>query len=245
MYLSKSLINSYLWCPLQCKLQFIDRIKVPLNDALIRGIAVHKAVELYYDNINTDSMYGNPAKEINRAMFLSKQAQQYRYYMIGFYNYEIIRANKCLKCEKELKTYFIPKYRELYIKSKELELSGYIDLVPKLFNDNYGIFDLKSGDPKKGAPKELPEYLKEEMMFYNILFESSHKEEIDLLGIIYTHIKDSFRKVDITDELKNTVLGIIDIVRNSIEMEIFPRTDIPSHCANCDYKLHGKCPIPY
>ena len=245
MYLSKSIINSYLWCPLQCKLQFIDRMKVPPNEALLRGSAVHKAVELYYDELIVEDMYTDIKEEINRAMFLSGQAQKYRYYLTGYYNYEIIRANKCLKYGKDLKTYFIPKYRELYIKSKKLGLSGVIDIVATLFNDNYGIFDLKSSDPKKKVSVELPDYLREEMMFYYILFENTHPEKIDLLGILYSQTKDSFRKVDITDKLKERTLMTIDIVRDGIEMEIFPSTDIPSHCVNCDYKLHQKCPLPH
>jgi len=245
MYLSKSMLNSYLWCPLQCKLQFIDRIKVPPNDAMIRGSAVHKAIELYYNNIDIDNMYENSTKEINRAMFLSKEARNYRYFLNGYYNYEIIRANKYLKYKRDLRIYFMPKYKELYIKSKELELSGIIDIVAKLSNDNYGIFDFKSGDPEKKIPEKLPDYLKEEMMFYYILFGNTHTEKIDLLGILYTQIKDSFRKVDIIDELQVRTLTMIDIVRDGIEMKIFPRTDIPSHCANCDYKLHQKCPSPY
>jgi len=246
MYLSKSTINSYLWCPLQCKLQFIDKIRVPPNEAMLRGTAVHKAVELYYDELIVENMYNNVAKEIDRAMFTSKQANTYRYYMTGFYNYEITRAHKCLKCKPDLlNIYFLPKYKELYMKSKELELSGRLDIVARLFNDKYGIFDLKSGDPKKKVPLKLPDYLSEEMMFYYILFEDTHPEEIDLLGILYSQIKDSFRKVDITDELRKRTIMTTDIVRNGIEIEVFPRTDIPGHCVNCDYKFHQKCPSPY
>ena len=234
MRLSKSIINSYLYCPMQCKLQFIDRIKVPPSEPLIRGGKVHKALELYYDNINVNNLYENYKKEINRAMFLSEEGQKYKYYITGIYNWEIIRANHCITNKKDFETYFIPKYRELKIRTEYLV--GIIDVVHQLFDDRVGVFDYKSGDPLKKVPENLPSYLKEEMIFYHIIFTPEYKEKIGLLGILYTHTKDSLRVVNWTEQLQNRVLDTIDLVRNSIEMEIFPCTDAKYKCISCDYK---------
>lgn len=240
MNLSKSIMNSYLYCPMQCKLQFIDRIKVKPSEPLIRGIAVHKALEKYYDNLNINNMYEDYKKEIDQAMFLSEEAQKYRYYMIGIYNFEIRRALHCIKHKKELKTYFIPKYRELRIESKELGWVGYIDTIPQLFNDKLAILDYKSADPKKKIPDKLSQALQEEIMFYYILFKSVYDDEVGLLGVLYTHIKDSLRNVTYSKELEDKTMYLADFVRSSIEMDVFPKTDAKYKCVGCDYKGHCK-----
>ena len=44
---SFSRYNVYQLCPLKAKLQFIDKIKEPPNDAMQRGADVHDACEAY------------------------------------------------------------------------------------------------------------------------------------------------------------------------------------------------------
>lgn len=233
-YLSKSAINGYLWCPMKYKLQFVDKIKMPPSEPLIRGKAIHSALELYYDNINVNTLYEDYKKEIDSAMFKSEQAQKYKHLMLGFYNFEVIRAGHCIKYKKDFETYFIPKYRELRISNKELELVGIIDTVPVLFNDTIGIFDYKSSE--KEPPKILSEYLKEEIMFYYILFSKEFEDKVGLLGIIYTNSDNPLRTIQHSKELEDKVYDIIDFVRTSIEMGMFPKTKETYKCNICEYK---------
>lgn len=226
-------MNSYLYCPMQCKIQFIDRIKVEPSEALIRGIGAHKALELYYDNIDVDALYNNYKSEITRAMFLSDEGKKWREYVMGFYSWEIIRASHCIKYEKDFETYFIPKYRELRIENKEHNLVGYIDRIDTLFTDKLALFDYKSKEPKDKVPIELPEPLQEEMVFYHILYDSV---DVDMLGILYTHTQNPLRKVVVSDTLINKVFNLINIVRDSIDMELFPYADTMHKCNMCDYK---------
>jgi len=236
LYLSKSMINSYLYCPMQCKLQFIDRIKVEPSEALVRGIAIHKALETYYDNLDVNDLKRDPKMAIYDAMFESEDAQKYKDYMNGIYEWEVRRAFHCMKNNKDFETYFIPKYRELKIRSEDLMWVGVIDNVSQLFDDKVILIDYKSGSLTRKIPKELPNYLKEEMMFYKILFESEYDDDIEMLGIMYTHKQNGFKNIKPTEKLRSNVITISNIVRNGIKIGIFPHTEDLYKCATCDYK---------
>ena len=157
--------------------------------------------------------------------------------MNGYCYFEIKRAVNCIKSGRELKDYFVPMYREIKLRSKEHDLVGVIDRVDRLFTDKVGVFDYKSSDPLKKKKLELTDAQKEELAIYQILYEENFpNDEVDLLGILWTHVRDSIRKFKPEEKYKIKILQTADIVRGAIENSIFPLTDNTFYCHGCDVK---------
>jgi RecB family exonuclease len=223
MTFSFSRLNSFLQCPYQFKLQYINEIKGVQNFFAEYGSYCHSILEKYSKNelsmFELASEYEKnywqsinfkapPNKYVDLNQSYYEQGLDYFENFMGFESYEI------LEVEKEV-NFKIDKYK----------FTGYIDLLLKDKNENLHVVDHKSSDPKSKNSEKAQEYFKQ-MYFYSIpIFEEYGKYPVQL------HI-NAFRKqqwftedfdINKVEEVKNWALETINKIK--METKFLPKSD--------------------
>ena len=229
-YISKSKMVCYDTCPHKYFIRYIEKIKLPtLARPLVVGIDAHRNLENYVKKIDLNLVKENPREGVETAMFQGLMDHQ-KELLTGFKELEIQRASKCIKMDKPLEKYFLPKHTELKIRSDKLGIVGVIDRVDTLFNDTIGIFDYKTGNKK-----EISKWNELELMTYYMLYKDKYPtEDVATSGIIYVSHMNPFKRLIPTPSLEAKIKTYIDNIRESIELDLFAVPDDPMYCP-CEY----------
>ena len=168
--LSKSSIKTYTQCPYKWKLKYIDKLKEPEGEALIRGSAAHKLIEVFY---KTNVFFEN-----GEFAFTDCDRELYE-----FRELERRRMLALLNNKKDPQKYFFPLFQEKKILNNILSLNGIVDAVYlNDADDEYIVIDYKTGKFDGTINK-----YRRELAFYKILLDNSKilDKPVKYWGIIF------------------------------------------------------------
>lgn len=221
IWLSKSKINMYLNCPHRYKLIYIDGLKEPVSEVMIRGSNVHKDIENFYKNGVEwkDKDYFFKPVNVN---------------LKNFIEFERKRAEKCKKHDNP-KKYFMPVFVEKKIKNKVLKVSGIIDAVFYDYNEGNGdyiIIDWKTGKFRENYKSNY----RRELAIYKILLDNSGllDKPIKYYGMFFTDANHLFFEEAKNVSVKAAYKMILN-VRNKIRNSKFG-CNITPLCNWCGFK---------
>lgn len=153
-YVTKSMIFSYFFCPVQFKKQYIDKIKQKPTYQMMVGTRVHDYYDTFFKNIDkfdisqwNDTIpddFNEPEREMAE-FFLDFERKRYE------------------ELDYEL---FKPYSTELWCQSEKYHIRGFIDRIDWLNKDEN---ELMLVEYKTGKSFKAPQ-LRQELAFYSILF---------------------------------------------------------------------------
>lgn len=233
MRMSKSKLNTYLNCPYNFKLTYIDKLTEyddePEDGTPLRiGLDVHKIFEDYYI-LPAASFVEEPYEEtIGELVYSLPKATQYQEHMDNF-----IAWNAAMVREMGPKDY-IPEYRELKLHDKAHNFNGIIDRAEKT-EDGFRVLDYKTG-----KPKALTQFL-EELALYKYLFEATMHEHVSEVGIYFSKT-GKLRVIELTETDVERALNNLEKARKNILNEVFTKKPsfLCNYCSNriiCDLDL--------
>jgi len=244
-------ITSYLYCPRKLWLKIAKKIKEPPNEKMILGFLKHKVFDIFNKNeqLIVSSIQENLSKEQVFSLYqkhiteITKEIiSTYSNMIKSFYINPEELLNETLKflekdiklrvkaIEKILHLYkgkelwrnLKPKYlTEFEIISSNLGLKGRIDRIK--LEDEIIPYEIKTRE-------NIYEEDKIQLAAYSLLLEDEFGKKIEK-GIIESGKQEE--EVLITQELKNKVLEIAEIIR---KIELGEEPQLPSNfnkCENC------------
>ena len=224
MKLSKTKINTYLRCPYQFRLKYIDEIEGEANKYMIFGREVHLVAEIFLkefsDNlcqINIDHELKKIEKKLNYELghHLSNLAKFFR---------EIESNYNVVAVEKELD-------------SDELNLTGICDVILENRKGDLIIIDYKTGNSNSFSKYRL------ELCYYKLLVENAYKRKVSHVGIFFTKngrlrllkISDNQSKRKYLQPLEiEEAIEIMEDVKVKVESEDFSPNKQYT-CRFCEY----------
>ena len=224
MKLSKTKINTYLRCPFQFRLKYIDEIEGEANKYMILGRKVHKVAEIFLKEFKDN------LSQINIDYELRKIENNLNYEL----TYHIDNLSKFFKIvESKYKVIGIEK--ELV--SDELNLTGICDVILENSEGNLIIIDYKTGNSNSFSKHRL------ELCYYKLLVEEYYNRKVSHVGVFFTkngrlrllEIDDnpSIRKYLQPIEIQNAIE-----IMNDIELKINREEFSPNKqytCRFCEY----------
>lgn len=220
-YITKSMIFSYDFCPVQFYKQYILKERRPPTPAMEVGIRFHEFAERFFGmayevpperwiNFIPES-FTPPEKEM-AAYFIGNEYQ--RYNLLGSED-------------------FMPMACEWWGQSENLKIRGYIDRVDYVNKDEN---TLRLIEYKTGKRAKFPQ-VRQELAFYSLLFNDVTENQYDIthFGIYYPAIKTykefPVRKRDVTYVTKKW-----DKLKNAIE-----KNEFPEKCNDFKRTICGLC----
>jgi len=237
MKMSKSKIQTYINCPLQFKLQYINELP---SDTIWykRDRDIHGICEKFFDFANPNIIQKNPREEMMKVvkMLAGENWEAYKEYLENFVNLEEEMWH--LKTKGSWR----PVLREKYINLGYL--SGIIDRVDyiqkgdvfelgkmaKFDEEGFYLLDYKS------SPSKALKHNMLEMSIYVHLFEQATGIRARKVGIIF--LKDMGVRIgEVTDEDIACALDLMKKVNEKVEAEEFKGVYYDSGvCFWCPYK---------
>jgi RecB family exonuclease len=238
MKLSYSGISTYLECPLQYKLIYKDRLKIPAKPYFSFGSSLHKAAEFFYSAMlatppTLDELLKYYEENWESEGFESEEDER-KHFETGI---EILKKFH----EINSKDYKIPLAVEqsFNVDLNGIVLTGIIDRVDKLPSGNLEIIDYKSGK-KFPTIEELNENL--QLSIYHIAAEKTWGIFPEKLTIYHLRSNTPLSSQRTPEQVRKTMELMLD-VSNEIdkgnfdpELHLFCPCDFPQHCPYFSHK---------
>ena len=205
IWLSPSTVNKFVKCPRSFYLSKLKRIKSKPSIYLIRGIAVHETISMFYD-LNlfncASGEYGSISKELVSLFSVAWGKQKESLNKLNFKKEEL---EFYIKDSEKMIMNFLHRFLmdHEYLKPKpsieesifdyELKTLGRMDKIEK------GRSPPRIIDYKTSRNKEITEDIKRQMTIYHILYKRKYKQNPELL-VDFLRFKDGLVKVKITEE---------------------------------------------
>jgi len=188
IYIRKSMIETYKWCPYQYYLTYIDKIPIPVTYAMVLGTRFHDFAEQFFDisEPSTISLEG----------YTEHEKPLYEWFVA----YEQIRKNK-------VKNY-LPYALEIKLQSERLLLSGTIDRIDIEDDSTYTVVEYKTG--KKIDDNSIVR----QCSLYKLLIEDTLPIHISKYRAINPRIKE-VREYEINERDIKKTLQDIELVREA------------------------------
>ena len=224
MKLSKTKINTYLRCPFQFRLKYIEEIEGDANKYMILGREVHKVAEIFLKE------FGDTLSEINIDYELRKIEKDLNYELTHHVDnlskfFKIVKSNyKVVDIEKELV-------------SDELNLTGVCDVILENSDDDLIIIDYKTGNSNSFSKYRL------ELCYYKLLVEETYNRKVSHVGVFFTK-NGRLRLLEIDDKPSiRKYLQPIEIQKaietmNDVQLKIDKEEFSPNKqyvCRFCEY----------
>ena len=221
MRLSKSAIESYLYCEYSFYLKYIIKFKTPPNLAMTRGTTFHSFCEKFYDRC-----VEYPPEEWEKLIDKSLP-QDEQEYQAWFINEERERYFKLKTDGKE--DLFTPVYREVHLNSPALKLHGYIDAIRWVDKEKktFALVEYKTSKSYK------PGNVKRELAYYRMLWDDTMKDKGTITHTIIMNPQckiNDIKKVSVRN--MNAAKKAIAKVRAALANEEF---DKPMNMFKCEY----------
>ena len=211
MAISKSKAMCFDNCPLKYRFIYIDKLpRQPAGPALENGIKVHDFSESFFDRckIENNNLNFNMPKDMNNDMLNIMEIEHKRF--------------NFLKHHKRLDL-FKPKFLEIHLEDKDLNLHGYIDRIEENRDGTLTLMELKTG-------KQYPT-VKLELDFYRLLCDSN---AIDISSHAVIYSRDAMVK-PIKFTGYNKIKKIINNLTTAIDNDDFkPKKN--KWCHWCEFK---------
>lgn len=240
-WLSPSSINTYMRCPRKFYLRYVRKLKSKPNIHLLRGSAVHKALERFFRE--------------------GYAGERYAYYddtrqaLLNLFDDEWRDRNDTLQGlgleDQDLKFYYSDSQKMLinwlhdYLKG-EIAEEGSSELEKKIFSKKLRTMCVIDRavqerpaiiDYKTCKSAELTDEYKRQMGVCSILYEELTGKNPEAF-IHYLRFTDGLKKVPIDDDYKEYIKRlIIDVHHNTLSED---EKDYPCKCGGwCDKEFHG------
>lgn len=224
MRLTKSMLNTYSFCPHRFQKEYIDKIRFPPTEAMLTGTKLHDFTEWFFSHWTE-----LPPEKWELFIpddFTLREKEMCKVILAG--EKKRYEGLKYLNREDE----FAPPYVEHHIEPEHLELHGYIDRADYWDKEKkeFVIVELKTGFGHN------IQKLKQELAFYKYIFEEAGYGSVPYYLVINPnrrvreYIKASSRSV-------TAVKKRIEILRQAIKDNNFPKTCSPEkkkYCKHCD-----------
>lgn len=221
MRLSKSAIESFLYCEYSFYVKYILKFKTPPNLAMTRGTTFHSFCEKFYDRCVEFS------PEEWEKLIDTSLPQDEQDYQAWFINEERIRYLALKEAGKE--DIFVPAYREVHINSPTLKLHGYIDAIRWIDKKKKTLALVEYKTSKSFKPGNV----KRELAYYRMLWDDQMK---DVGTITHTIIMNPQCKINVANKVSvrnmNAAKKAIERVRAALEAKEF---DKPMNTFKCGY----------
>lgn len=222
MLWSFSRLNSFVQCPYQFKLQYLDKVEGESNFFAEFGTFIHKLLEKYareelevyelvseYEKGYFDAIYHDapPNKYVDLAQSYYNDGLSYLNNFDGFDEFKIIDVEK-----------------EFIFNLDGLKVRGFIDLLVK-DNEGYAIVDHKSANVKSVKEKRAKEYWRQ-LALYSIPIKEEIGEYPKKLHI-NAFRKQNWLTIDfdegIVDDVKKWMLDTVELIKK--EKDWKPKSD--------------------
>ncbi len=221
MRLSKSAIESFLYCGYSFYLKYILKFKTPPNLAMTRGTTFHSYAEKFYDRC-----VEFPPEEWEK-LIDTTLPQDEQDYQAWFISEERTRYLALKAAGKE--DIFMPAYREVHLNSTALKMHGYIDAIRWVNKEKKTLALVEYKTSKSYKPGDV----KRELAYYRMLWEDTMK---DVGTITHTIIMNPQCKINVTSKISarnmNAAKKAIAKIRVALEGRDF---DKPMNTFKCQY----------
>jgi len=235
MRLSPSAIMTHMKCPREFYYSYILRLPQPTSIHLLKGGIVHKALEVFYkgkfckDLESAMSGHYNDAWEAKKedldTLGMTPEELQYEkedgalqlyIYMIKF-RMKMDMLMRCKKASSPSHAYYLlkPKFRELWLEDKDLNLCRFIDKVYKDFDGNLILGDFKTSQRYVFVLKT--DY-KLQTGIYALLYHRCKGIIPDGVSVIYLRFGDEV-VTDVTPSMIKWALDILADVRSKTKTD--------------------------
>ena len=225
LWLSKTKVGTYQACPLQYKLNYVDKVPQAPNKYFEIGIDVHDFHNKLFDSAKV--VCGN----LQFSEFDLGSNRDYKSRIVEHY---LDRWQLCVKHKPDKPSYyFFPITREQKIELSDIGLNGIPDAVMRDFNDRPYVLELKTGSPTKDKIKKY----KNDLIWYKLLFERQSPEYGEVsTGRVYFPRTNQEWEYDLCAAEVERLIADIKEVRAKIELNKFEPTPEASKCNWCGYK---------
>ena len=249
--LSPTKINTYYKCPRSFYYGYMDKKYQPPSIHLVKGNVVHKVLEDFYRGYKPNAkkylmeLFKNTWEKSKKMLSMLEMppeelASHKKDAIMMIMNFYEVHYRKMMgtivqgKAENEQHAFFLtkPKFKELYVKSDELKVRGYIDRVHKGYDGMVTLGDYKTST-KFGIG--FSEDYKRQLGIYALLYEEDNKMA-DFVSIIFLRYGEEFL-LEVTPSLLKFARDSIDYVwekTRSTAIEDYPLKES---------RLCGWCPF--
>ena len=183
MKLSKSKINSYLKCPLEFKLQYIDEIECKPNKYMILGSDVHSIAETFADK------FGDELDNVDIENELTRIAYDLNLYDLDDHVENLASFFREVFVENDYKLFS----QEEYLLDETHRFSGICDIILEDENGDLVVIDYKTGNSNSFSK------YRRELCYYKLLVENVYDRDVTGVGVFFTK-NGRLRLLDVRDE---------------------------------------------
>ena len=246
-YISYSQIQTFNFCPLHYKLQYILKVPTSPSAALSFGSSLHAALRDFYQQASQNAALknGEIIKILEKSWIdegyasrahLDEAFEKAKYVLLRYLKNNMTRENiKLVKVEIPF-NFFLKKPKNPFT---NLKVAGRIDRIDRIANNKIEIIDYKTGSNVPNQ-KEVDNNL--QLTLYalgaienkdNIIF--SKKPEDILLSLYYLEEEKKLTTTRTKEQLEDAKTKILEIVEE-IEKSDFTCSG-STFCQNCEYKM--------
>ena len=227
IWLSKSRVGSFKFCPLQYKFRYIEKIETPPSPRMEFGTHVHEFLAKFYDDFDHTEIDCPAVQFRERLPSCHAECSEVADKFAAF---EARRWE--LTKDKSL---FAPIHTEVKISDKGRELAGIIDRIDYA-GGNYMIGEYKPAWNEYKIPD-----LRFEWAFYLILLAESIGEgklvsQLPVYGSVWGYKIGKFYREKISPASIRSAKRWMSKVRQAHEEDDFPAKFWPAKCKYCDYR---------
>ena len=247
IWLTPTSINTYIYCPRKYYFKRIAKRPQKLNIHLIRGITVHRAIELFYKlEINHCALFNySDFKRILQDLFRQEwEDQAHNLNKLGLTDTELeFYFHGALKMLKNFTHHFYSNLGfekptpviEKNLVSKRLNLRGRIDGI--FFNQQARAPPLLL-DYKTSKSKEITQNYKRQLLIYALLYFDNHKI-IPEVGIHFLNFEDGLLKFPVNEKDLHQTEELVKNIHEKIKSNTI--NDYPCNCGWCrnEFNLIG------
>ena len=171
MRLSKTKVNTYLKCPLEFRLKYIDEIEVPQNEFMALGSDVHLIAEKFtakFQDELDDVDIRNELLKIAHEEDIGYDVGEHIDNLATFFHEAFINNNFTLFSYEE------------HIVDEENDFSGICDIILEDENGELVVIDYKTSKSNSFSRYRL------ELCYYKLLVENVYKKPVSQVGIFFT-----------------------------------------------------------
>lgn len=251
--LSPTALNLYLQCPYKFKLEKILRLPQAKKPHLAFGTAIHKALELFYQEFKDTSL--RPPKDFLLSSFTT--ALKHELLTPLELSVRETRGKELLSAYYDIHQDDVrpPLFLEQFIQVSldDIILTGKLDRVEWLDESDRSlrVIDYKTGSAKtlgqiKGTTQDSDGALLRQLIFYRLLIDlnprlnqvSFGEGVLDFVEEPLVKGKDGTRRLRISDDQLKELKATIRSVMQEIRALHFPRTTDLKACQSCPFLNH-------
>ena len=244
MRLSYSALETFRTCPLQFKLQFIDKIKVPKSKEAIFGSIIHETLRMFHEPahpypLSEDDLLKYFTQKWDPSVYEDRREEAFAFHE----GIQILKNYYAQNKGKQLNIVSLetPFDAPILYKGELHQITGIIDRIDKLPDGNFEIIDYKTSR-KMPAQKSVDEHLQLSVYHLGIVnrWPSLEKENRPVkLTLYFLKHGEQLSTIKTAEQLNETKLKILDIIEQIKKSDFKPKPN--PLCDWCSYQQY--CPL--